>query len=287
MLSLGVSNLLWEPALDAEVAVSLQHLGISAIDIAPSRYFAPADSDDLQEATRVRDFWAERGITIVGLQSLLHGGVPAGQPEPHLFGRTEEKQQLLARLRQRIELAAALGARVLVFGSWPNRLRRSGPTPVEAEAALETAGDSFRRLAAFASDHGVILSIEPIFAGYGNDFLIDHDEAAALVRRVAHPGFGLCFDVGCAGLAGEDPAAVLDRHGDLVCHVQIAGRDLAPLVDSDWHRCAGPLLAGWLKARAATGQVLPGVCIEALCPPGADACATVRHSIEVVRRWYS
>ena len=107
------------------------------------------------------------------------------------------------------------------------------------------------------------------------------------MQAVGHPGFGLVLDVGCAGLAGEDLAAVLHRHGPSICHVQLAERGLAPLADSGWHAKAGPILSAWLRRAAADGREEPGVCIEALTPAGSDCTEAVRHSIEVARRWYS
>ena len=282
-MRLGVSNLMWEPEHDAAVATVLADTGVDRIDLAPSRYFPASLTPDHVRLAAVRDFWSTRGVTITGLQSLLHGGALAGEALPALFGDEAAWSTLERILRQRIDQAADLGATVLVFGSWQNRCRGE----LAAGPALALASHRFLPLARAAEAAGIVLAIEPIHAGYGNDFLVDHDEAAALVTRLDHPGFGLVLDVGCAGLAGEDLAAVLDRHGSLVRHVQLAERGLAPLADSDWHREAGPILSRWLAGRARNGLPEPVVCIEALSPPASDRAEVVRRSIELARRWYS
>lgn len=282
-MQLGVSNLMWAPEHDDAVARVLARCGVDRIDIAPSRYFPPAISIDPCRLGQVREAWAARGVTIAGMQSLLHGGALPDEETPALFGSAAGAASLDRIIRQRIAQAAALGVTVLIFGSWQNRRRGDlGP-----DAARALACRRLRALAEAAAAADVILAVEPIHHGYGNDFLVDHDEAARLVAAVDHPGFGLVLDVGCAGLAGEDLSAVLERHGNLVRHVQLAEQGLAPLADSAWHREAGPVLARWLSRRAGAGLAVPGVCIEALSPPASDPSAVVSDSIELARRWYS
>lgn len=282
-MGLGVSNLLWAPADDRRVAAALLDAGIDCIDVAPSRYFDPVGPVASEAADAVRVAWADRGIRIVALQALLHG-TGHGTAMPALFGDDGACAAFVARLVERIDLASLLGAPILVLGAWQHRLR-GGLTQAEA---LERASEVLRPLARRAADAGCCVTVEPIAASYGNDFLVDHDEAAQLVARIDHPGFALTLDVGCAGLAGEDLDAVLHRHGDRIRHVQLAEPGLAPLADgSPWHRQAGPLLGRFLAARAARGAVVPGVCIEALTPAGEDPVAAVRQSIAVARRWYS
>lgn len=282
-MKLGVSNLMWAPAFDDEVATVLAELGVDRIDLAPSRYFPASLADDASRTDAVRAYWERQGVRIIGLQSLLHEATVAGEPTPALLGSPAAFAPLERILRQRIAQAAALGAQVLVFGSWPHRLR--GHLSLERAVALAAA--RFGPLADAAAAAGIQLGIEPIDAGYGNDFLVNHDEAAMLVRAIGHAAFGLVLDVGCAGLATEDLRAVLQRHGELVCHVQLAERGLAPLTDSDWHAKAGPILSAWLAQITRDGREEPGVCIEALTPDGTDPAEATRHSIEVARRWYS
>ncbi len=147
-------------------------------------------------------------------------------------------------------------------------------------------------MAAQAERLGVCLSVEPIDAGYGNDFLLEHDEAARLVTLIASAGFGLTLDVGCIALAGEDVVAVVRRHAALITHVQLAEhqsrprspglRPMTPLAPLDAanpiHALAGPVVRDSLAGRVA--------CIEALTPPESTSLQAIEQSLDVAQQYY-
>jgi len=269
-MRLGVSNLLWERDLDRDAAHLLQRRGIDAIDIAPTRYF-----DRIAEATgadwrAIRRFWQQHGIEVTGMQALLHG-----TDGLDIFGNDEARRRTGVHLCTILQAAAELGARQLVFGSWRNRRRGT----LDLETALARAADFFGPLAAQAASLGVCLSVEPIDAGYGNDFLLDHDEAARLVTLIASAGFGLTLDVGCIVLAGEDVVAVVGRHAALITHVQLAEHQLAPLdAANPIHALAGPVVRDRLAGRVA--------CIEALKPPESTSLQAIEQSLDVAQQYY-
>ena len=269
-MRLGVSNLLWTPDQDEAVAALLNRRGIDAIDLVPTRYVDDVAAIDTVRLHDIRRFWAARGIEIVGMQSLLHATRGLD-----IFGDADTRRRTAEHLRAVLRFGAEIGARQMVFGSWRNRRRGT----LTAEAALDSAAAFFGEVALQAHRLGVVLAIEPISERYGNDFLLDHEEAACLVRRVGHAAFRLTLDVGCIGLAGEDPAAVVRRHGDLVSHVQLAEFELAPLrADNPLHVAAGAALAAALPGRVA--------CIEALQPPEMSALAAVAQCLDVAQRHY-
>ncbi|MGE0800030.1 MAG: sugar phosphate isomerase/epimerase family protein [Lautropia sp.] len=269
-MRIGVSNLLWTPDRDDAVAQLLRRLEVDAIDLAPTRYFADPAAASAADWRRIAARWHDRGIAITGLQSLLHGADGLA-----LFGPPDSRARLTARLAAMLDVAVAVGAGQLVFGSWQNR--RRGALPLAA--AIDAAAELFTPLAVAAAARGVCLSIEPIFSGYGNDFLVDHDEALRLVERIDHPGFGLTLDVGCLGLAGEDVAAVLARCASRITHVQLAEHRLAPLsANNRLHARAGPAISRALPGRVA--------CIEALTPAGHSAVDAVAQSLAVARAHY-
>jgi len=269
-MRIGVSNLLWTPDLDEAVASLLNRRGIDTIDVAPTRYFDDLDNTPSAALHAVRNFWRDRGITITGLQSLLHGTEGL-----NIFGDGAIRRRTRARLRAAMRVGAELGARQLVFGSWRNRDRGS----LTMEAAENSAADFFGEVATDAARLDVCLTIEPISERYGNNFLIDHDEAARLVERVDLSSFRLTLDVGCAGLAQEDIAGILRRHERIISHVQLAEYEMAPLnAANPWHRRAGPVVR----------QALPGrvACIEALKPPDMSSLEAIAQSVDVAQRLY-
>jgi D-psicose/D-tagatose/L-ribulose 3-epimerase len=269
-MRIGVSNLLWTPDLDEDVARLLNRRGIDAIDVAPTRYFDDPGAASPAEVRLVQRFWKERGIGITGMQALLHGTVGLS-----IFGDEAIRRRTHDHLVAMMKLGAELGATQLVFGSWRNR-DRSGQTESEA---MERAGAFFAELAVCAERLGVCLTIEPISERYGNNFLVDHDEAARLVEQVGSPAFKLTLDVGCVGLAGEDAADVVRRHANLVSHVQLAEYQLAPLDSGNsLHAIAGPVITRGLPGRVA--------CIEALTPPDVSPLDAIAQSLDVAQRHY-
>ena len=70
-MRLGLTNLAWGPSQDEAVAGLLTRLGVDAIDVAPSKYFADVAAVHEAEVRRVRDWWADQGIEITGMQSRL------------------------------------------------------------------------------------------------------------------------------------------------------------------------------------------------------------------------
>lgn len=269
-MRIGVSNLLWTRELDESVAALLCSRGIDAIDLVPTRYVDDVATATPAELRAIRRFWAGRGITITGMQSLLHA--TSGL---NLFGDESARRRTAAHLRAVLRFGAEVGATQLVFGSWRNR-DRGGLSPADA---LDSAAQFFGELALEAGRLGVCLTVEPISARYGNNFLVDHDEAAALVTRIGHPSLRLTLDVGCIGLVQEDVAAVVQRHGHLVSHVQLAEYQLAPLCGANaLHALAGPVVTKALAGRVA--------CIEALTPPDMSAIDAIAQCLDVAQRHY-
>lgn len=269
-MRLGVSNLLWMRDLDQAVAHLLAQRGVDAIDLVPTRYFDDAAAAPAAEWRAIRRFWNSRGIAITGMQSLLHGVAGMG-----IFGDRQVRLRTRDHLTAIMRLGAELGATQLVFGAWRHRDRGSLP----AGDAMASAADFFGEVASEAERLGVCLTIEPISERYGNNFLVNHDEAAQLVEQVGSAACRLTLDVGCAGLAQEDIAAIVRRHEPLISHVQLAEFQLAPLdAGNPLHALAGPLVTRGLPGRVA--------CIEALKPPDVSSVDAIAQSLDVAQRHY-
>lgn len=269
-MRIGVSNLLWTRDLDADAARLLNQRGIDAIDIAPTRYFDDVATATPGELRAIRRFWQEHGIEITGMQALLHGTEGLD-----IFGDAPTRLRTSQHLGATLEMGAALGARQLVFGSGRNRDRGA----LDLDDAIERAAHFFGELAAQAARLGVCLSVEPISERYGNNFLVDHDEAARLVSRVGNAGFGLTLDIGCVAIAGEDVGEIVRKYGALIGHVQLAEYRLAPLrADNPTNALAGPVVRAALPGRVA--------CIEALKPPDLSSLDAIAQSLDVAQAHY-
>lgn len=221
-MRLAISNIAWDISEDASVADLLGKFGVDAIDVAPGKYFPePANAKD-EDITKVRRWWADRGIEITGMQALLFGTTGL-----NVFGDSKRQQVMLEHLRAVCRIGAGLGATRLVFGSPKNR-DRSGLSDAQA---LERAVSFFRSLGNAAQEHGVVVCLEPNPTRYGSNFMTSSAETAHVVTAVGHEAIRMQFDSGALTINGESPDDVLERHAELIGHVHASEPDLVPLGD--------------------------------------------------------
>jgi sugar phosphate isomerase/epimerase len=162
---------------------------------------------------------AQAGLATPSLQSLLFG-----RPDLQVFGTDQQQADLVAHLAHVAQLAAAMRAKVLVFGSPKNRDRGD----LNAAQAMQHAIGFFRRAGQVCADVGVILAIEANPGIYGCNFVTRWQEAEELVRGCDHPGIGLHLDTACTLLAGDDPVAAVPQVADILVHVHASEPDLGP-----------------------------------------------------------
>lgn len=125
-MRLAISNIAWDINEDEAVATLLQRFAVDAIDIAPGKYFPEPAKATNEDIAQVKDWWAERGIEITGMQALLFGTTGL-----NVFGSVESQAALLTHLAAICRIGAGLGATRVVFGSPKNR-DRSGLNDQEA-----------------------------------------------------------------------------------------------------------------------------------------------------------
>ena len=247
-MRLSISNIAWDTAEDELIATLLQHFAIDAIDIAPGKYFPVPSNATNEEIQLVRNWWAERGIQITGMQALLFGTTGL-----NVFGSAESQSALLEQLDSVCRIGSGLGATRLVFGSPKNRDR----TGLNDEETLDVAIPFFRRLGAIAQAHGVMICLEPNPPCYGTNFMTTSAETAQVVELVAHPAIKMQLDTGALAINGEDPFAVLQDYVHLIGHVHASERDLLPLGDGDTdHRQMAKALKQYLLNPIVTIEML-------------------------------
>jgi sugar phosphate isomerase/epimerase len=219
---LAISNIAWDISEDNSVARLLEKFGVDAIDVAPGKYFPyPAEATE-GEVAAVRCWWADRGIEITGMQSLLFGTTGL-----NVFGDKDSRQSMLDHLQAVCRIGSALGASRLVFGSPRNR-NRSGLSDAQA---LDMAISFFRRLGDVAMEHRVIVCLEPNPLCYGSNFMMTSAETAHVVNAVGHSAIRMQFDTGAVAINGESPEAVLETSSGLIGHIHASEPDLLPLGD--------------------------------------------------------
>jgi D-psicose/D-tagatose/L-ribulose 3-epimerase len=259
-VKLAVSSLAWRPEDDQRVRESFSRLGVSAIELAPVKYWPRAPDVPESALAEYRAGWSEAGIVIIALQGILFG-----RPELLLFGSRQQRAAFEHHLIRCTSFAAALGATVLVLGAPRNRLRGA----MSHEEANASAAPLLRRVAGIAESHGVRLCIEPNPSRYGGDFVRNIAEATRLVLEVDHPGFGFHLDAGATAIEQETDADIASA-AQIAAHFHISEVDLAPVGSGSMdHRRLARLLrsagySGWhsiemVPAANTSGDVLPAI----------------------------
>jgi D-psicose/D-tagatose/L-ribulose 3-epimerase len=269
-MRVSISNIAWETTHDEEVCGILQRHGVDAIDIAPGKYFSDFAEASVEHIARVRSWWSERGIEIIGMQSLLYGTQGL-----NLFSEPDVQQRMLDHLQEVCRIGDGLNARRLVFGSPRNR-DRSG---LSDEQAFEKAISFFRRLAEVAQRHGVTICLEPNPECYGSNFMTSSTETAAVVAAVAHPAIRMQFDTGALSINGESPSTICSEYRSLIGHVHASEPQLVPV---------GTGATDHPASAAALQEFFPDapVTIEMLTNSTDDPMAAVEASVKHVIACY-
>lgn len=264
-MRISISNIAWEKDEEPEIAELLQRLGVTAVDVAPSKYFQNMSSASDSDISNVRHWWNERGISVYGMQSLLYGTKGL-----NVFGDSDSQERLLAHLGHVCRIAEGLGAKRLVFGSPKNR-DRSGLSDKEAE---DIALRFFSRLGDIAQSHGVVITLEPNPVCYGTNWVTTTKEAYAFVKGLGNPGIAMQLDTGTVTTNSEDTAEFSEVK-DAVGHVHLSEPKLLPL-------CLAPLEHNDVF-RAAAG-IAPGtVTIEMLTKGQGSTAELVERSVRKVQ----
>lgn len=228
-MRLAISNIAWDVAEDEALAALLQRFQVDAIDIAPGKYFPRPSETTEADILKVRQWWADRGVEITGMQALLFGTTGL-----NVFGPPESQAALLQHLDAVCRIGAILGAPRIVFGSPKNR-DRSGLSDAET---MEMAAAFFRRLGDLAAAQGVMICLEPNPTCYGANFMTTSLGTAQVVSHIAHTAIRMQFDTGALTINGEDPSRVLQMSAGLIGHVHASEPNLLPLGDGNTEHVA-------------------------------------------------
>ncbi|WP_018152507.1 sugar phosphate isomerase/epimerase family protein [Leeia oryzae] len=264
-MRISISNIAWNPAEDEHVADILAERNIDAIDVAPTKYFPSLKAVSVNDLNVVRCWWEDRGIEIIGMQSLMFG-----MGNLNLFGVPDIQAEMLEYLKSVCDVGAGLGAKYLVFGSPKNRDRLS----YTDSQARTIAVDFFRRLGDFADSLNMIICLEPNPAIYGCNYLRNSMETAAVVRSVAHPAIRMQLDTGALQINKEDVGYTLLEYADIIGHVHLSEPNLICIQDSDFHYVAGKLISEKLPEHIAT--------IEMLNSNDANGLANIEQALDIV-----
>jgi D-psicose/D-tagatose/L-ribulose 3-epimerase len=269
-MRLSISNIAWNVDQDEDVAILLRQFNVNAIDVAPNKYFPEPSSTEKSEIDRVRDWWKQRGIDVIGMQSLLFGTVGF-----NMFAAKDIQEKMLSHLRDVCRIGSILGASRLVFGSPKNR----DSSTVPKESVRELACSFFRRLGDIANENGVSICLEPNPKRYGSNFMENSLDTAAVVVDVAHPAIKMQFDSGAMAINGESPAEIIEKVAPLIGHIHASEPDLNTFGEGGVdHRLVGMELNRWRPDL--------GVCVEMLSPKAGDNLSAIGKALVLATSCY-
>jgi 2-dehydrotetronate isomerase len=179
--------------------------GFEAVEC-PFPYDHPADA--------LRDAATAAGIRVTGINT------PSGdraKGEWGFAGVPGQEARFARDFDEALRYAAALGASMIhvMAGAVPAPLRPAG---------LATYAANLRRAAEKALAAGLTLLLEPINSRDAPDYLVSHcDELAEIIAAIGAPNVKLLFDVYHVQIMDGDLIRRIERHRDLIGHVQIAG----------------------------------------------------------------
>jgi len=269
-MRISISNIAWDKEEDENVSQLLCKYNIDAIDIAPSKYFSDFSNTDIKDITKIRNWWGDRGVEIIGMQSLLYGTNGL-----NLFGSCDVQKYMLKHLEGVCRVANYLDARRLVFGSPRNR----DCTGLSNKRAFEIAIIFFQKLAKIAQKYNVVVCLEPNPTCYGSNFMTTSEETAEVVKGVNHPSIKMQLDTGAIAINGENPFQVCREFSSLIGHVHLSDPNLTPLgLNNGIHQ----------DVESALGAFLPEypVTIEMLVKPSSHKYSILEDSIKFIIERY-
>jgi sugar phosphate isomerase/epimerase len=177
------------------VCGDLAACGYDAVEIAPFTIDADPRQIDDRRAKEVGETARRAGIEVVGLHWLL--AKPSGF---HLTTSDDAvRNGTVEFLRHLARICAAMGGRVMVFGSPKQRNIQSGE---KYDDVFARAADAFRAVCETASPLGVTLALEPL-SPVETDFLNTAAETVRLIEAVDHPACRLHLDVKAMSAEGK------------------------------------------------------------------------------------
>jgi hydroxypyruvate isomerase len=154
------------------------------------------------------------GVQLTGLNT------PPGdrsKGEWGMAGVPGRKDQFRHDFAQAFDYAVALGASVIHVMAGTVR-------PQERETALKTYVANLRFAAREAAGSGLTLLLEPLNCRDAPGYLVSRsDEIARIIAEIGEPNVKLLFDVYHVQIMEGDLIKRLEKHRDVIGHVQVAG----------------------------------------------------------------
>ncbi len=217
-MKLAISNIAWERHDDSQVLQKLREFGVTGLEVAPTKVWPDWAGAGQQSAELYRKLMADEGFDIPSMQAILFG-----KPDLELLN-PKNHEAFLEHIRLVADIAAGLGAKVLVLGAPKNR-KRGQKSMI---AAMEIAGEFLRKVGEICFDRDCCIGLEHNPVEYGCDFITNAADARVLVDLIDHPGVQMHLDSAGIHMCGGDIGTVINNIGSFV-HYHVSEPMLEPI----------------------------------------------------------
>ncbi|MEO2015740.1 MAG: sugar phosphate isomerase/epimerase family protein [Fuerstiella sp.] len=245
-MKFAICQELFEDTSWVEQCRIIADVGYTGIEVAPFSISDDLASVSAATLSEMKNTASDHGLEIIGLHWLLAktNGLYLTSPDAAVRTATVDYLKLLA------DTCAALGGRVLVFGSPQQRNLLEGIT---TEQAMDYAAEVFRAAVPTFQERDVVLCMEPL-TKKETDFVNTCADAVSLMQMVDHPSFILHQDVkAMVGAESDTVSELIHRHSDICGHFHVNDTNLLGpgMGETDYHPILKALLdvdyQGWVS----------------------------------------
>lgn len=296
MAELAVADHSWAPGDEGAALDTLRRLGVSRVDVSPSRAFGGIyrrfgpDTITDYDIGEYRDGLGEFDISVSGLISIVKD-----RTENFLMDNVESAHDLAAHLKGVIRMAGRMGVGTVVYkGGYTRAYKGSENT------AFERALSFFGELGKEAWQHGVILGVTPVSTPWPDGYQVLGAHSAELFTllsaiRSHDADTSVRFAPETAEMLGAEddiPATIAGMaHAELLApHFLIAEAGLAPIsprspID---HHAIGNALRGVLPQLAGSETTIALDMIPALSAADfSDEKSMLQLAVRAARQAYA
>ena len=254
MKKLAVSNIAWQQHDDPKVLRTLRELGVSGLEVAPTKVWPDWQGATEYAANGYRQKLENEGFCIPAMQAIVFG-----KPELHFFD-PDQRSAFLEHIKMVADLGASLGVYALIFGA-PNARRRQLLTMSDA---MNYAVDILQEIGDICDSRNTCFAWEHNPAEYNCDFITSAADGRELINRVNNQGVQLHLDSAGLHLAGGSIRTAIEIAQPAVHYhasEPMLGRFDKPQVD---HKTAGETLRkicydGWISIEMREPEDCPAI----------------------------
>lgn len=243
-MKISVSNIAWDSNNDESVSRMLYEEQIKYIDLAPTKYVENINELDMDLCKKITDFWLEKNISFLGMQSLFYG-----KNNLNIFDENNFKN-VMSHCKKIISIASMFKVKVLIFGSPLNRFIKD-----KNKNSKLIAANFFKEFSKELQQTDITLCIEPNPKEYGCNFLTNTIECIDFVKELDLPNVKTNLDLSAVQINDEDLLEVVQYGKKYFGYVHISDPYLTPLENMIFHENSAKVIKSELNPEVISLEV--------------------------------